>query len=440
MRFMAADVARATGGDLVGQNAHLAGLAFDSRVIRPGQLFVPIIAERDGHDYIDDALQAGAGAYLTSRPTQGRTAIVVPDTLGALLQLGTWARNKLNSQLANRVIAITGSVGKTSTKDFIAAALGSQFRVSASERSFNNDQGLPTTILNARDDVECLVLEMGMRGFGEIRRLCEIARPVIGVVTCVAEAHTERVGGIDGVARAKSELPESLDASGSAVLCADDDRVLAMSKHTQASVVTYGESIDADVRIESWQMNDQGLATVQLKTPWGKCEYVLGVPGRHMALNAAAAIAVAGVLGADIQIAASALESASMSPMRMQMLRLTNGALVLNDAYNANPISMRAALMTLGEISARRRIAVLGLMAELACPQEQHLLIAALAREQAIDLIAIDTPLYGIPSRTIDEALARLGGLGDGDVVVVKGSRVAQLERLVERLVGHLDN
>ncbi|MEK7296016.1 MAG: UDP-N-acetylmuramoyl-tripeptide--D-alanyl-D-alanine ligase [Actinomycetota bacterium] len=435
MRFMAADVARATAGELIGQNAHLSGASFDSRVILPGQLFVPIIADRDGHDYIDGALQAGAGAYLTSRPARGRTAIVVPDTLVALMQLGTWARNKLDSQLENRVIAITGSVGKTSTKDFIAAALGSQFRVTASTRSYNNDQGLPTTILNARDDVECLVLEMGMRGFGEIRRLCDIARPVIGVVTSVVDAHTERVGDIEGVARAKAELPESLDATGTAVLYVDDERVGAMSKLTRASVVTYGESRGADVRIESLHLDDLGRVTARLDTPWGTCEYALGIPGRHMALNAAAAIAVTGVVGADIHLAASALASASMTPMRMQLLTLASGALVLDDSYNANPASMRAALTTLGEIRARRRIAALGLMAELAHPEIEHQRIATMARENSIQVIAVETSLYGVPSRSIDEALVELSDLGEGDVVVVKGSLVAGLERLVERLV-----
>lgn len=432
---MAADVARATGGELVGQNAHLSGASFDSRAIVPGQLFVPIIADRDGHDYIAHALQVGAGAYLTSRASQGRTAIVVPDTLAALMQLGTWARHKLDSQLAHRVIAVTGSVGKTSTKDFIAAALGCQLRVSASERSFNNDQGLPTTILNAREDVECLILEMGMRGFGEIRRLCDIARPVIGVVTSVVDAHTERVGDVEGVARAKSELPQYLDATGTAILCSDDERVGAMSKLTRASVVTYGESRGADVRIESLHMDDHGRATAQLNTPWGTCEYALGIPGRHMALNAAAAIAVTGVLGADIHVAANALASASMTPMRMQLLTLASGALVLDDSYNANPTSMRAALATLGEIRARRRIAALGLMAELAHPEIEHQRIAAMARENSIQMIAVETSLYGIPSRSIDEALAELSGLGEGDVVVVKGSLVAGLDRLVKRLV-----
>jgi UDP-N-acetylmuramoyl-tripeptide--D-alanyl-D-alanine ligase len=444
MRFMAADVARATAGDLVGQNAHLSGASFDSRLIQPGQLFVPIIAEQDGrdghdshdgHDYIEHALQRGAGAYLTSRLAQGRTAIVVPDTLIALMQLGAWARSKLDNQLANRVIAITGSVGKTSTKDFVAAALSPQFRVSASERSFNNDQGLPTAILNSRDDVQCLVLEMAMRGFGEIRRLCDIARPSIGVVTNVAETHTERVVDISGVARAKSELPESLDATGTAILCADDERVLAMSKRTQASVVTYGESRGADVHIESIRLDDVGRATAQLDSPWGKCEYAIGVPGRHMALNAAAAIAVVGVIGADIHIGASALASALMSPMRMQLHTLVSGALVLDDTYNSSPISVRAAFETLSEIRARRRIAVLGPMAELAHPEEEHARIAAMARDKAIQVIAVGTPLYGIPSRSIDEALAELSDLADGDVVIIKGSRIAELERLVERLV-----
>lgn len=435
MRFMAADVARATAGDLVGQNTHLSGASFDSRIIQPGQLFVPIIADRDGHDYIDHALQAGAGAYLTSRLAQGRTAIVVPDTLAALLQLGIWARNKLDNQLENRVIAITGSVGKTSTKNFVAAALGSQLRVSASERSFNNDQGLPTTILNARDDVQCLVLEMGMRGFGEIRRLCAIARPVIGVVTHVAEVHTELVGDIEGVARAKAELPESLDATGTVVLNFDDDRVRAMSKITQASVVTYGESRGADVRIESLHLDDLGRATARLKTPWGNCEYALGIPGRHMALNAAAAIAVVGVVGADIQVAASALASASMTPMRMQLHSLASGALLLDDTYNASPASMTAALATLSEMRARSRTAVLGPMAELAHPQEAHDRIAKMAQEMSIQVIAVGTSMYGVPSCNIDEALVRLSNLGDGDVVVVKGSRIAGLDRLVERLI-----
>lgn len=435
MRFMATEIARATKGELIGQNAHLAGASFDSRTIQPGQLFVPIAADNDGHDYIEHALQVGAGAYLTSRDFQGRTAILVSDTLGALLQLGAWARVRLDGQLANRVVAITGSVGKTSTKDFVAAALGSQFRVSANERSFNNDQGLPITILNARDDVQCLVLEMGMRGFGEIRRLCEIARPTIGVVTSVGETHTERVGDIEGVARAKSELPESLDSTGTAVLCADDWRVLAMAGNTRASVLTYGISHQADVRIESLLVDEYGRATTRLNTPWGICEFSLAIPGRHMALNAAAAIAVTGAIGADIQVAAGELASASITPRRMQLHTLDTGALVVDDTYNASPSSMEAAFATLSEMDAHHRIAVLGPMAELAQPEVEHLRVATLAREKSIRIIAIDTEMYGEPVHSIDEALTELAGMGDGDVIVVKGSRICGLERLVDRLV-----
>ena len=164
--------------------------SFDSRTIRPGQLFVPIVADRDGHDFIATALAAGAGAYLTARPPDapGGTAIVVDDTSRALLDLARWGR----ARLPGPVVGITGSVGKTTVKDLAAAVLRTRWRTAANERSFNNDQGLPVTILGAPDDVEVLVLEMGMRGLGEIARLCAVARPTIGVVTTVAEAHSER--------------------------------------------------------------------------------------------------------------------------------------------------------------------------------------------------------------------------------------------------------
>ena len=170
MRFMATDVAHATGGRLSGKNAHLSGATFDSRTLVMGQLFVPIVAQRDGHDFIQDALDRGAGAYLTSREPDLGTAIVVPDTVEALRKLGRWARENLQQRVQHRVVGITGSVGKTTTKDFAAAAIGSALRVAASSRSFNNDQGVPITLLNAPDDTEALVLEMGMRGHGEITR------------------------------------------------------------------------------------------------------------------------------------------------------------------------------------------------------------------------------------------------------------------------------
>ena len=432
---MAADVAKATNGTLIGQNAHLSGVSFDSRNVRPGQLFVPIVAERDGHEFVEAALAAGAGAYLTTGKTFGRTSITVPDTLAALLQLGAWGRNKLDAQLSNRVIGITGSVGKTSTKDFIAAALGSSLRVAANERSFNNDQGLPVTILNAPDDVEALVLEMGMRGFGEIARLCTVARPNIGVVTRVASAHTERVGDIDGVARAKSELVVALDASGFAVLNADDERVVSMRTLTDATVITYGASSLADVRMTSCVLDERACASVSIESPWGKASWKMNVPGEHMAHNAVGAIAVAGVLGLDLQRAAEAVSNSILSEMRMQHRIARSGALIIDDSYNANPASMSAALRALSVTKASRRIAVLGVMAELSEPERDHSEIAELAKKLGIEVLAIGTDMYGMQSRTLDEVAATLSAVENSTGILIKGSRVAQLEKLVSHLV-----
>jgi UDP-N-acetylmuramoyl-tripeptide--D-alanyl-D-alanine ligase len=435
VRFLASDVAVATGGRLDGADVALSGTSFDSRTLAPGQLFVPLVADRDGHEFVAAAVAAGAPAYLCAddRPAVGgATAIRVADTAGALLRLGAWARVRLDERLAGRVVGITGSVGKTSAKDLTAAALATTFRVAASERSFNNDQGLPVTILNAPDDTEALVLEMGMRGHGEVARLCAVGRPHVGVVTTVAEAHGERVGGIEGVARAKAELVESLGADGVAVLNADDARVARMAAATDAKVLTFGEARHADVHVA--QLAVDGLARPRFvaETPWGTADVVLGVSGRHMALNAAAAIAVAGVLGVDLDAAAGALTDASMSPMRMQLERLESGALVLNDAYNANPTSMRAALHTLAELPGRRRVAVLGVMAELAEPEADHLAIARLAHDLGVVLVPYGTDWYGVPP--VADPLAALGPLTSDDVVLVKGSRVAGLERIVREL------
>ena len=432
---MAADVANATGGALVGQNAHLSGVSFDSRSITPGQLFVPIVAERDGHEFIEMALKSGAGAYLTQRESVGRSAIVVEDTLAALLKLGAWARVRLEPTVGSRVIGVTGSVGKTSTKDFIAAALSSELVVSASERSFNNDQGLPVTLLNAADNAQALVLEMGMRGFGEIARLCSIAQPTIGVVTAVAAAHTERVGGIDGVARAKAELVQALPQSGYAILNADDERVREMRKFTQAQVLTYGVHEGADIRITKCEMDEMARASVSATTPWGSVSWAMSVPGAHMALNAAAAIAVAGACEVDIYQAATALEQSSLSPMRMQVITTDDGMTIINDAYNANPASMRAALDTLVGMKASRHVVIAGQMAELADSPAEHSAIVEYARSKSIEFIACETENYATSPHSIEDAVKLVRDGGTDVAVLVKGSRVAALERVVQLLI-----
>ena len=432
MRFMATDVAHATGGSLSGKNAHLSGASFDSRGLTMGQLFVPVIAQRDGHDFIGDALARGAGAYLTSREPGRGTAIVVPDTIEALRKLGRWAREQLSGRVEHRVVGITGSVGKTTTKDFAAAAIGSVLKVAASSRSFNNDQGVPITLLNAPDDCQALVLEMGMRGHGEITRLTEVGLPKIGVVTAVAEAHSALLDNLDGIARAKGELVEALPSDGVAILNAADERVLAMQSRTSARVITFGEDNAATVRIVRVTLDDRAHARVELATPWGEVSFTLPIAGRHSASNAAAAIAAAGACGVDVQKAAAAISSAPMSPNRMSVRTTARGVTLVDDAYNANPKSMAAAFETLAALPARRRTAFVGVMAELKDPEIAHRAIAALARRHDITLVSVDTNLYGDESITLQAAIARVGEFGEGDAVLVKGSRIAGLERLVQ--------
>jgi UDP-N-acetylmuramoyl-tripeptide--D-alanyl-D-alanine ligase len=430
VRIRASDVASATGGTLAGPDVDVEGASFDSRSLRPGQLFVPIVAERDGHDFIESALAAGAGAYLTSRVPAAGTAIRVADTSQALMELAAWARHHMTA----RVVGITGSVGKTSTKDLIAGAVGAGRRVTASDRSFNNEQGLPVTILGAPEDVEVLVLEMGMRGFGEIRRLCDVARPSIGVVTVVGRSHTGLVGGIDGVARAKRELVEALPSDGTAVLNADDDHVVAMRDHTSASPLTFGTTIAADVQADAIELDELGRARFTVRSPWGTVPVRLAVSGRHMVLNAAAALAVAGALDVPLVDAADALATTRIAAMRMDTRRARSGAIVINDAYNANPTSMRAALEALAALPADRHIAILGEMAELDDAEAAHAEVAALASRLGIGLVAFGTDLYGVPP--VVDPVTHVGALSARDAVLVKASRVGGLERFATQLLG----
>jgi UDP-N-acetylmuramoyl-tripeptide--D-alanyl-D-alanine ligase len=437
VKLRASDLANAIGGRLVGPDTEIDGATFDSRQVLRHQLFVPIVAERDGHDFIGDALTAGAGAYLTSRPEivegLGGTAIVVDDTAQALIDAARWGRTQFPASTV--VIGVTGSVGKTSTKDLVVAALSSAQRVVANVRSFNNEQGLPVTILNAPLTTEVLVLEMGMRGLGQIDDLCRIARPHIGVITRVGEAHTELVGGIEGVAQAKGELIEALPPQGVAILNADDQRVLSMSARSVAPVLSYGESVGADVRITDLRLDAHGCALFDVVTPSGSASLNLSIPGRHMAHNAAAAIAVGEALGVPLSQMVESLRSATISARRMQMKTTRNGALLLDDCYNANPTSMVAAIETLAQIPATHKVAVLGVMAEIENPESAYVKIAQLAKAGNIEIIAVGTDGYGSPAVSIDQAIERIRQCDDSTAVLVKGSRVAELERVVDAVI-----
>jgi UDP-N-acetylmuramoyl-tripeptide--D-alanyl-D-alanine ligase len=270
-----------------------------------------------------------------------------------------------------------------------------------------------------------------MRGFGEITRLCGVARPSIGVVTSVAGAHTERVGGIEGVAVAKRELVEALPSHGTAILNGDDVRVAAMREHTIASVLTYGTR--GDVRPIGVSLDALARPRFRVDTPWGAAEVELAVSGAHMVANACAALTVAGVVTGDIGPAAAALADARVSGMRMEVAVAAGGATIVNDAYNANPDSMRAALRALADVAAERRVAIVGVMAELDDPAAGHAAVVAEAASLGIELIATGTDLYGIAP--VDDPLTALGPVGAGTAVLVKASRVAALDRLAAELL-----
>jgi UDP-N-acetylmuramoyl-tripeptide--D-alanyl-D-alanine ligase len=432
VKFRASEIADAVGGELAGPDVEIDGANIDSRQLRGGELFVPIVGGRDGHDFIDDALARGAAAYLTARRPQGGTAIVVADPARALTRLGGLARDRLG----HHVVGVTGSVGKTSTKDLASGALRRRHRTHASERSFNNELGVPLTLLNAPDDTEVTVVEMGARGKGHIAELCDVARPTIGVVTSVELVHTELFGDLIAVADAKGELIEALPATGTAVLNADNPYVLAMSERTVADVLRYGLH-DADVRAERLHVGRDLRPAFLMCTPWGDAEVELAARGAHNVHNALAAASVALATGVDLRDVAEGLGEASLSPWRMEMTLTASGAIVLNDAYNAGPASMEAALRALAHLDTPRRAAVLGPMAELgAQSHDEHRRIAELALELGVKVITVAAPAYGafdVPD--VDAALAALGTLDADDAVLIKGSRVAGLERLAERLL-----
>ena len=442
VRFALSDVAGIVGGELLGADVAVDGVSTDSRTLTAGELFVPLIAERDGHEFIVAAIEAGAAACLARRDRladlhpPGVPLVVVTDTGIALGALGAAAR----ARFEGRVVGITGSVGKTSTKDLLAATLGGVGAVHASPASFNNAIGVPLTLLGVTGTEWALVVEIGANAPGEIADLAALARPEVGVVTAVAAAHTAAFGTVDGVAREKSELVAALPPSGAAVLNADDPRVAAMAARTEAQVVTYG--FDAgDIRAGAVTLDSGLRASFELATPWGRAPVRLQAAGLHTAHNALGAAAVALVLGVDIEAVTDGLGRAELSPWRMAVATAPSGALVINDAYNANPASAAAALRALAAAPARRRVAVLGVMAELGDRHgAEHAAVAALAAELGIELLSVDEAAYGTqPVPDVAAALAALGPLGPGDAVLVKGSRVAGLEAVANALLERVE-
>ncbi len=483
VHFTTSDIADIVEGELIGPDQVIASVSIDSRSIdavvpfdRPrkagaeekvkgstgqaGTLFVPVVAERDGHDFIRSALDNGAVAYLSSqespspesqssglrRPDDVAT-IRVADTMAALGALGAEARNRL----PDPVIGVTGSVGKTSVKDLIAAACSVAVPTHANKASFNNELGLPLTLVNAPEQTQVTVLEMGARGSGHIAELCAIGRPTIGVVTRVVAAHTELFGTLDGVAAAKGELIEALPSDGTAILNANDPLVLAMAKRSSCRVVTYGvestaeqlaSGTVADFLATDSKLDEQIRASFVLQSPFGTHSVQLQVAGEHMVANATAAIAAAVSAGIDLEAAIAGIEGATISGLRMEVLRSATGLVLINDAYNANPTSMRAALKGLQALPVERRIAVLGVMAELGeGGDDEHNRIAQECAESGVRVIAVDAAAYGDNAEHVSDVagveavLEDLLGSGPSETgILVKGSRVAELERVARWL------
>jgi len=437
MRIKASQVALITGGTLVGQDIEAWAVSFDSRAIKPGHAFVAIVAERDGNDFVEAAASKGAAFAIVSR---GRSidaiaCVEVDDATAALALLGRAFREQLASTLDGRIVGITGSAGKTSAKNLVRAVLQAGFSpVHAADASLNNDIGVPVTIANAPDDAAALVIEMGMRGFGEITRLCEIAQPVIGLVTNVGDAHGERLGGPDGIAKAKGELIAALPANGAAILNADDVRVLAMRSLTTARVISFGKSTDADVRYEMTETDIDGRCTAEFTFEGATAIATPMLPGEHMVSNSAAAIAVGIASGMTLETAAKGIGREALETGRMCWLEALNGLRILDDSYNANEHSMIAALQVIADLQVRTKFAVLGQMAEVADSVSAHRRVADFATQNNIKLIGLETDLYGVPAMSVEDSLKELA-FHHPHVVLVKGSRSARTERIVHELL-----
>ncbi len=388
----------------------------------------------DGHDYADAALAAGGAAVLTNA---GRTAveprIEVDDTLRAMRDIAADWR----SRLAMPVVAVTGSTGKTTTKDLLAAALPGAW---ASPRSYNNEVGVPLTVLATPPNARHLVVEVGSRGTGHIAWLMPAVRPDVAIITNLGVVHLETFGTLDALADAKWELVESLSEKGTAVLPADEPR---LARVHSGSTVTFGVDTAADVIAEGVQLDGEGRPSFTLRTPSGSADVGLRLAGLHQAANAAAAVAAGLALGHDLALLVAGIEQAEGSPWRMEIHR---GAFtVVNDAYNANPDSVEAALRTVADLPGRH-VAVLGRMAELGHVSEvEHLRIGDLAASlgyAAVITVGSEPGIAtgaGAVGRNVpdSDAAARIlaGYLMAGDVVLVKASRAIGLESLAHRLI-----
>ncbi len=448
------EVCAATGGRLLqgDDNIRVGGVSIDSRSLQAGDLFFALPgAKTDGHAFVKQAMAGGAAGVVVSRPPVEAlpgAVVQVQDPLVALQELAGWKRR----QFKGTVIGITGSNGKTTTKDMVAAVISTKEMVHRSVGNYNNEIGLPLTILSMPDNCTALVLEMGMRGMGQIARLCEIAQPVVGVLTNIGTSHLELLGSVENIASAKGELLEAIPTGGVAVVNGDDPRCREQAVRCRGKVWYFGLRGEADIRALNLQPQGQRGIHFTAVVHGMAFPVQLPVPGVHNVLNALAALGVGFVLGCDMGRAAAALTGVRLSPMRLEHRPGRRGCLIINDAYNASPSSMKASLEVLANFTGRRRVAVLGDMLELGEMEVAgHREVGAAATGAGVDLLfavgrrAVEigrgAQAAGMPAENIfytcsaEETIAGLERvLQPGDVVLIKASRGMQLERIADAL------
>lgn len=442
MEFRLQQVARALGVS-VEADAAITGWSIDSRTVAPGDLFFALRGpNHDGNAYVEDVLRKGAVAAIANEPKPG-AILLVPDTLAALKSTAIWARD----QWAGDVIGITGSAGKTSTKDVIAAMLGASMPVGKTIGNLNNQFGVPLSILRLPENARVAVLEMGMNHAGEIRELCAIAKPRIGVVTNVGHAHIEAFDSIEGIAAAKRELIESLPPDGVAVLNADDPFVSKFGSAHPGRSITFGIHCDSEVRAKEVRMTGQG---VSFSVNGVKFESALF--GRHNVLNILAGLAVASLYGIGAADLADVVRQLEVPLMRGRRF-VQDGVVIFDDCYNSNPDAARSMIDLLRDSPGERRIAVLGEMLELGAWSERlHRDVGHYAAASGIDFVfgvhgaaeylvaaARDAGMSADAAQFFPDAFAAGDSLRPmgrpGDVILFKGSRGTHVEHALERFI-----
>jgi UDP-N-acetylmuramoyl-tripeptide--D-alanyl-D-alanine ligase len=453
--FNCAQLARAVRGKLLWGSSDqiFTGVTTDSRKVAPGNLFIPLVGEKfDGHSYIEQCFNSGAAVCLTEKPIPQRdnaAAILVDDTARALRDLAAWHRSKYTAP----VVGITGSVGKTSTKDMIHCVLSRQYEVLKTQGNFNNEIGLPLTLLNLENKHEIAVIEMGMSNFGEISRLTAIARPSIAVITNIGVSHIEKLGSQQGILKAKLEILEALKPDGLVVLNGDDPLLKELAGKLSFRTVFYGMNPGLDCRAENYEPLGEAGSRFDISISNKTYIVTIPVPGIHNVYNALAAIATGLEMNIPMETIIEGISNYSPGNMRQNIINC-NGLKVINDAYNASPQSMQAAINVLEELSVKTRgIAVLGDMLELgAMSEELHYSVGSFIKNKKINhLITVGNYSENILRAVSDSGCSDislrhfrsnsdaleyiLSIVKNGDFILIKGSRGMKMEQIADGIV-----